>query len=146
MGTLVNVEKAKSIATELKKQNKGGYWEPWYLWQLTGWILHKGICVYCDRDNDISDPRKLPPRKLQTTDHLLPQCKYPELDKEPLNHVPSCSICNVRKQGFDPSEGTRLTRDDLMVEATRNQLIKKARDFISTNNPVPSVPTSLRPF
>jgi hypothetical protein len=132
-GTIeAKLKKAQNIASELKK--KKGYWN-WHLHELTGWILHEGTCVYCGAD--LSDLRKIVPGTSMATDHLLPYCKYPELDKEPLNRVPSCSTCNVRKYDFDPSmgidEGVKLTREDLMVQTTRDTLIKNAKAYIDKN-------------
>jgi 5-methylcytosine-specific restriction endonuclease McrA len=127
----VNLEQAQRIANELKK--KRGYWNS-FGWALTGWILHEGRCVYCDAD--LSDPRKLPARLSGHGDHLLPKNEYPELVREELNMVPSCATCNLQKREYDPSEGVHLTKDDLMYEAKRQELIAKARNFILKNNPV----------
>lgn len=129
----VALEKAQKIANELYK--KGRYWsgrQGWGQYQLTGWILHNGTCVYCK--TDLRDPRKLIPGKEQATDHLLPKSKYSELKEVDLNQLPCCATCNMLKGEFDPSigvkEGIRLTKDDLKVQETRDTLIQKTKDYL----------------
>ncbi len=132
---LVDLEKARNFAIELNK--KGGYWGGrWGVYQLVGWVLHRGVCVYCG--TNLIDPRYIGPGALVATDHLLPKGPkhYPDLEAEELNQVPSCSTCNSLKGSFDPSEGIRLTRDDLMVKATRYKLILRATDHIHKNKAV----------
>ena len=133
----IELEKAQRIANELYK--KGRYWsgrQGWGSYQLAGWILHNGTCIYCK--TDLSDPRKLIPGKGQATDHLLPKSKYPELELEDLNQLPCCSTCNRLKDDFDPSvgvkEGIRLTRDDLRIQETRDTLIQNAKDDLDKKN------------
>jgi 5-methylcytosine-specific restriction endonuclease McrA len=70
-----------------------------------GWIHCKGLCVYCG-DNLIDCDLMV--HGLVSTDHLLPSCKYPELDftkvgTDPLNAVTACWGCNGLKRNWDPN-------------------------------------------
>jgi len=92
----------RSIAEDLKRRNRPGFWWKFRKTEhLVGWLLHRGTCVYCGKDLIGEQYIR---HGWATTDHLLPQSQYPDLDRCPLNTVPACSACNCLKGGLDPSE------------------------------------------
>lgn len=94
----------RRVAINLKDRSEHGDGSHyWYKFSntnhLMGWLLKKGRCVYCNadlvRDGYIRDGRA-------TTDHLVPYCLCRELDRDYLNAVPACGICNSLKWNMDP--------------------------------------------
>jgi hypothetical protein len=90
------------IAKNLKGRNGSGFWSKFTkVAHLVGWLRFRGRCAYCDKD--LIEGQYIR-HGWATTDHLLPQSKYPDLDRESLNTVPACSACNCLKGGMDPSQ------------------------------------------
>jgi hypothetical protein len=98
-------QELRGIARDLRRRNDPGFWSKFRnargLEHLIGWLRHHGRCVYCGKDLIGEQYIR---HGWATTDHLLPQSKYPNLDRCSLNTVPACSACNCLKRAMDPSQ------------------------------------------
>ena len=91
----------RRIAEGLIRRNRPGFWSRFSrIEHLVGWLRHRGTCVYCGKDLVAGQYIRY---GWATTDHLMPQSKYPDLDQCSLNTVPACSACNCLKRDMDPS-------------------------------------------
>ena len=128
--------KLAHVAEDLMKKDPG-YFGTFPIDVLVSWLQdrqidHKVLCRYCDTpllQDHLSSFNG-------TTDHLLPQTKYPQLgfDKANGNGVACCSRCNSLKCAFDPNDKDPVyndTDDDGRISGEkRTILIKRSRDYV----------------
>jgi HNH endonuclease len=96
-----------------------GNFSNWSIETLTTWLECDCRCAYCGHDmlqnRDIA-------YFFSHSDHILPQCKHPQLGDAPSNRVLSCKACNTMKRDWDPN-----SKGEVVIEPTRNQLTSEER-------------------
>jgi 5-methylcytosine-specific restriction endonuclease McrA len=95
----------KRRSSQNSAEGKGsGYWASFSNTNhLMGWLLHRGKCAYCESDLDLIAEGYIRDKRAHS-DHLIPSSLCPKGNRDYLNIVPACDVCNSIKWYMDPRE------------------------------------------